>query len=61
MQTETLDAARIYKNKMIEMNAAREKKTEANKKIISDVELQIVNSLKAARTKLSGVNPFKQA
>ena len=46
---------------MIEMNAAREKKTEANKKIISDVELQIVNSIKAARTKLSGVNPFKQA
>jgi hypothetical protein len=39
MQNETLDAARIYKNKMIEMNAAREKKTEANKKIISDVEL----------------------
>ena len=61
MQTETLDAARIYKNKMIEMNAAREKKTEANKKIISDVELQIVNSIKAAWTRLSGVNPFKQA
>ena len=46
---------------MMEMNLAREKKLDTNRRIILEVELKVVSLIKDARTKLSGVNPFKHA
>jgi hypothetical protein len=38
LKHESEGAAKVFKNKMIEMNAAREIKVEANKKILLEVE-----------------------
>ncbi len=41
LKEESEGAARVFKNKMIEMNNAREVKAEINKKIAHDVEVAI--------------------
>lgn len=55
LRHESEGAARIFKNKMMEMNANREVKVEANGRIIAEVEVQIVSALKMAGQRLTEV------
>ena len=61
MESESNEAAKVYKNKMQEMTSLRIKKLESNKRITKEVESEINLALKNGRVKLTGINPFKQA
>ena len=59
LKEESEGAARVFKNKMIEMNNAREVKTEINKQIAHEVEVAISQALKSASQKLSDLKNGK--
>lgn len=48
LRNESEDAAKIFKNRMLEMTKAREAKVEANRKIIAEAEAQIMQAISNA-------------
>jgi hypothetical protein len=53
MQNECNDVDRAYKKKLKKMMVVRDEKLAANKKVISDVEVYVVATIRAARAKLA--------
>jgi hypothetical protein len=52
LRAESESAAKVFKNRMMEMNSTREARVEANLKVISEVESQIGSAIKAGEKKL---------
>jgi hypothetical protein len=56
MKDECDDTLLAHKEKLTKMIAVREEKLKANKKVTSDVEVSVVTTIRAARTKLAYSN-----
>lgn len=59
LRTESEDAAKVFKNRMLEMTKAREGKVEANRKIIAETEAQIIQAIKNAGQRLKDIKSGK--
>jgi hypothetical protein len=59
LRYESESAARVFKNKMIEMSAVREQRIEANNRVIIDAEAQIISCINTAMKRLADVKSGK--